>query len=234
MNKIQNSDFKLEDLLEISNGCKPYQAGYGKNLSGVPFTKEDVKNRIYHSFEKEDETYYPELKGRDVKRFHIDEAKNYIKWGDWLMSPKDKKFQFSPKILLRQIIGEKFICSIDTNNHIADQSLYILINKEGQDFSLTSMLGVLNSKLLSFFFRKYYSEEDDLFPKIKVNELKKLPIVKFSPKLDSKISDIVQTVITTKRNDPLVNTTELEHEIDHLVYELYGLTEEEIEVVEGS
>ena len=36
-----------------------------------------------------------------------------------------------------------------------------------------------------------------------------------------------------KKHDPEADTTALEQEIDRLVYDLYGLTEEEIRVVEG-
>ena len=36
-----------------------------------------------------------------------------------------------------------------------------------------------------------------------------------------------------KRADPQADTTELEREIDRMVYQLYGLTDEEIAIVEG-
>lgn len=36
-----------------------------------------------------------------------------------------------------------------------------------------------------------------------------------------------------KRADPAADTTDLEREIDRLVYGLYGLMEEEIKIVEG-
>jgi hypothetical protein len=37
-----------------------------------------------------------------------------------------------------------------------------------------------------------------------------------------------------KKHDPKADTTAWEREIDRLVYELYGLTEEEIAIVEGT
>lgn len=37
----------------------------------------------------------------------------------------------------------------------------------------------------------------------------------------------------SKKSDPDADTTKLEKEIDRLVYELYGLTEEEIAIVEN-
>lgn len=41
-------------------------------------------------------------------------------------------------------------------------------------------------------------------------------------------------ILTAKKANPLADTTALETEIDQLVYELYGLTEEEIQIVEES
>ena len=40
-------------------------------------------------------------------------------------------------------------------------------------------------------------------------------------------------ILTTKKRDPNADTSVLEGEIDRLVYALYGLTEDEIAVVEG-
>ncbi|CAM3930109.1 hypothetical protein FLCU109888_09510 [Flavobacterium cucumis] len=151
------------------------------------------------------------------------------------MSPKDKKYYFQPKILIRQIIGKSFIASIDKTNSIADQSLYIIIPlTENNEISLEFCLGVINSKLYGFYFRKFYSEEDDLFPKIKVNELKSLPFLKPNEKLMLIFTDKVDQILSLKKDNPEADTSDLEREIDFMVYELYGLSEEEISIVEGS
>jgi hypothetical protein len=44
----------------------------------------------------------------------------------------------------------------------------------------------------------------------------------------------VNKILSLKKNNPEADTTALEHEIDLMVYELYGLTQEEIEIVENS
>jgi hypothetical protein len=43
---------------------------------------------------------------------------------------------------------------------------------------------------------------------------------------------LVSKILAAKQRDAEANTTALEREIDQLVYELYGLTEEEIAIVE--
>ena len=44
---------------------------------------------------------------------------------------------------------------------------------------------------------------------------------------------LVDHILTRKRADPHANVSALEAEIDRLVYQLYGLTEEEIALMEG-
>lgn len=232
LEKVNKSEKRLGELLDISNGCKPYQAGYGKNLNGQVLTEEDVKNRIYHSNRKESSKYYPELKGKHIQPYLTKETNEYINWGDWLMSPKDSHYYFQPKILIRQIIGKGFICTIDRTNSIADQSLYIAVPYSDSKIELNSFLAVLNSKLYGFFFRKFYSEEDNLFPKIKVNELKRLPYKVPDQIIEKRLVEIVEEIISKKNSNPLTNTTSLENQIDRLVYQLYALTEEEIKIIE--
>jgi type II restriction/modification system DNA methylase subunit YeeA len=49
-----------------------------------------------------------------------------------------------------------------------------------------------------------------------------------------KITSLVDQILTAKKANPNANTSALEGEIDRLVYQLYGLTEEEIAIVEGN
>ena len=48
-----------------------------------------------------------------------------------------------------------------------------------------------------------------------------------------KIADLVARILSAKDADPAADTSALETEIDQLCYTLYGLTDEEITVVEG-
>lgn len=47
------------------------------------------------------------------------------------------------------------------------------------------------------------------------------------------IATLVDRIQSAKKADPAADTSALEAEIDQLVYKLYGLTDEEIAVVEG-
>ncbi len=174
--KMNSSKFKLKDKLDISNGFKPYQVGYGTNLNGEPLNSQDVENRIYHSSKSQSQFHKKEIKGKGVNRFSIKWEESYINWGKWLMSPKSDHYFEQPKILIRQVISDYFFAFLDTEKYFADQSLYVCTNYQDQNEKLEFYLCLINSRLYGFYFRKFYSEEDDLFPKIKVNELKNLPV----------------------------------------------------------
>ncbi|MBA6153948.1 type IIG restriction enzyme/methyltransferase [Gelidibacter maritimus] len=234
IDKVNNAPYKIDDVLDVSNGIKPYQKGYGLNLNGEKLNDEDVKNKIYHSKTKLNEVYKREIKGKHIKNFQTLKGDMYIKWGKWLMSPKGIRYFENDKILMRQIIGKTLISSIDYDKQYADQSLYILIKKEETIGSLEYYLSILNSRLYGFYFRNYFSEDDALFPKIKVNELKSLPIIVLPENHQVRFKEKVVEIISLKNEDPQAETESLEREVDQMVYELYGLTQEEIAIVENS
>lgn len=56
----------------------------------------------------------------------------------------------------------------------------------------------------------------------------------FPDKSNPEIISKVDQILTAKEDNPEADTAALEAEIDQLVYELYGLTEEEIAIAEES
>ena len=65
------------------------------------------------------------------------------------------------------------------------------------------------------------------------DDAKQFPIAKASKEQQQPVIELVNKILEAKRSNPITDTSALKREIDGLVYELYGLTEEEINVVEG-
>jgi len=231
LNKILSNSVKLGEVSSVIGGYKPYQVGYGKSVYGdFPQNDEDVLNRVYHSNIKLSSEYYPDIKGNNINRFFVTKNTQWVKWGNWLMSPKSKDLFLNKKIVVREIIGNGLIAAYDERGYFANDTTHIITNDSKE--VLLFILGILNSKLMSWFFRKYFGEENELFPKVKINELKDLPI-KRQIDFQFKISEIALKIMHIKETELTADTSALEAEIDRLVYELYGLTEEEIRIVEG-
>ena len=97
------------------------------------------------------------------------------------------------------------------------------------------MLGVLNSRLISFWFEhKFGKLQRGIFPQFKINELKIFPIVEPTETQSNNIAKLSNQILTVKKSNPQLDITTLEKKIDQLVYQLYDLTDEEIAIVEKS
>ena len=51
--------------------------------------------------------------------------------------------------------------------------------------------------------------------------------------VDTRLKQVRTSVLATKKANPQADTNKEEAEIDRLVYQLYGLSEDEIKIVEG-
>ena len=116
---------------------------------------------------------------------------------------------------------------------------YAIVMKEGEIVNIKYLLGILNSKLMNWFYGFIGK------PKGKAREyfngpLSQIPIKQISYREQkSFITFVDNTLAITKDTDYLQNPAkkaqvkEYERKIDQMVYQLYDLTEEEIRIVEG-
>ena len=140
-----------------------------------------------------------------------------------------------PKIIIRQ--GDVRITAaldIDKNFHCG-YSLFTF-NEFNDDIKfLKFILGVLNSTLITYYMRekKWIKIAPGKNPQIRVEHVKKIPICLNEHSKDH-IVNIVDQIIITRLKAPSSDTLFLESEINRLVYQLYGLTDDEINIVEGN
>jgi len=115
--------------------------------------------------------------------------------------------------------------AIDTDkNYLLNTSYFISGNH------LKYLLAILNSKLINFSFLNFY-QSGGIEGEITIQAIEKIPIPIIDTTTESKIEILVNKIIENKNIE--LDTTSLEAEIDQLVYQLYGLSEEEIKIVEG-
>ena len=94
------------------------------------------------------------------------------------------------------------------------------------------LLGILASALIDFYYRSISSTYRGGYLRFIYQYLETIPIVKPDGETRKTLVSNVQKILDSKNQNPEADTTELEAEIDRLVYELYGLSEEEIGFVE--
>ena len=121
---------------------------------------------------------------------------------------------------------------IDPNNFsypIQCENNTSYIEKNVGSVNLEIVLALLNSRLYDFIFRHINSNTH-----VSATELKSLPIPTMNDTISKDIASIVHKILETRKQDIATNTRPLEKEIDQIIYKVYGLTPEEIKIIEKS
>lgn len=92
-----------------------------------------------------------------------------------------------------------------------------------------SDLGILNSKLTLFVYSNLTQSIRGGYFRFIRQYLEQIPIIR-----TNMLNGLVNEVIEIKKQNPSADTSDIENQIDQLVYQLYGLTEEEIKIIESS
>ena len=186
----------------------------------------------------------------DVYRYQMNFlSKHWIELNDQVKEkPREFRWFEGERILLRRLVSrqQRLMATLVSDTFVTNKNLYsILVTEEAID--LHCVLGILNSKLISYLYLNQVAQatKDD-FPQITIKDVLGLPFLGIST-LKSHQQQLVKLVqqmlalhqkLPAKRLDyertALKRQLEAtDREIDRLVYDLYGLTEEEIKIVEG-
>jgi hypothetical protein len=95
------------------------------------------------------------------------------------------------------------------------------------------ILGLLNSKYTTYYLKQKFKDKHLAGGYLAINKstIEQLPF-KFDKAMHQPIISLVEQILSAKSSNPQADTSALEAEIDKLVYELYGLTKEEIKIIE--
>jgi type I restriction-modification system DNA methylase subunit len=188
-------------------------------------------------------------KYRDRLKERVETKSGVIPWYS-LYRPRRKKLFELPKILVRQT-ADKIMACIDYDNWYCLKSGIIIQLPDNAETSYNYLLGLLNSRLTKFLYDDLVGEQARVFPEVKPVQLFKLPIrpINFADTAEKSQHDkmviLVEQMLELHKRLVKAKTPQekegLERQIqetdsliDSLVYELYGLNEEEIKIVQGS
>jgi hypothetical protein len=229
----------LDNLFFVKDvGFNYWSIGKGKKRDG-----NSIGDRILYSGTRKNKNDKPFLKGKDITKYNFKEASNFLRhnYYDYLKNDVDI-FRYSadylgviPKIIYRQT-SNKIIATIDYAGNLCDKTVHIIVQKPlGRSIDLKYLLSLLNSSLFNYLYQDISQEsEGRTFAQVKTVYIKQLPIQIIDKNNQKPFITLVDKILLAKKKNPASDTTELEREIDQLVYKLYGLTKEEIKTVENS
>ena len=217
INKTSDNTVLLGDIARISRAMNV--GDYAKFLvNGNEF--ENNKN------------YIKVLKGGSIRKWYFEYKDFYLKkCFDKFVSRGDLEVLTKPKLMMKRIGKIPDVCYDDTG--IAGLDTIYTIRILNEKFSPKYILGLLNSKLIGYVFRLRVPLKGDVFPEFRIFDLnKQIPIKNITLKQQQPIIDLTDQILSAKQSNPTADTSDLEQKIDGLVYKLYGLTDEEIAIIE--
>jgi hypothetical protein len=214
-NKITQHSIKLEN---ITNSCRGILA----------------KNESYSNTQLDDR-YKPIFTGK-LNRYCIEDKEFiYIKY-DETLSEKPKSYDFftNERILVRRIVSRQFriMAHIISDEFVNKKDIYVFKSIDNEKYPNKFLIAIINSKLISYFkTQSSTSAKKDDFTQITLNDIREISIPENYQEHVNPIVSLVNQILINKDLNFQADTNELENQIDQLVYELYGLTEEEIKIV---
>ena len=122
------------------------------------------------------------------------------------------------------------MATYDEDKWYCHKSGIIVQLPKSSELSYKYLLALLNSSLMDFLYHDLVNENNRIFPEVKPIQLFKLPIKVASIENQKLISEKVKAIIISKQNN--TDASQLEAEVDAMVYALYGLTDDEIKLIE--
>ena len=202
----------------------------------------NIKRYIYEAEDKYLLVLYRNVNIEQLSsiKAHLEKYKSFLikragnqKWYELQAPPSKEKLEFLLKDKIGYSdIGFKF-CYVPSGI-VGDNTTYFII-PEG-NLSIYYLLGLLNSKVVSFYYTHFLGARlggrtTRGFTEY-MNFLPIPPITKENQAIAEQIEELVSQILQIKAQDPNADTQELERQIDQLVYQLYKLTPEEIELIE--
>jgi adenine-specific DNA-methyltransferase len=186
--------------------------------------------------------YKKQLENRGQCRYSRNgNKKGQHHWLELDNNPKDKylsEFEKN-KIAWQRVTKTSMFCLVNKDIFVQDSMAFIISDK-----NIKYLLALLNSKVINKYFESIAHQYGNTGFLCSNQYVERLPIPKITPQnanLANKIENLVNQIlaITSKETyNPKADTADnrkvkaLECQIDQLVYKLYGLTPEEIKIVE--
>ncbi len=232
--KIKSNNL-LTSHYNVTQGYIPYRKSDLIKVYGNEKAESIVKNREWHSDRKINDEYKEEIWGESISKYNYKKTGSFVWYGNHLATYVDTKYFNQKRILIREITNPGIIACLIEEEFVNDPQIICVI-QENKEYSLEYLWAILNSKLATFYhFNSSPKATKGAFPKILVYDVNNFPLPEnvIEQKRES-LEKLTSQILEIKAINEDSDTLELEIQIDKIVYELYGLTQEEIKIVENA
>ena len=182
-----------------------------------PKEAEEIFAATYPAIHARFEDFRSALKKREDQGKYFWELRSCIYW---------QEFE-KPKILYPDIYEHQSLVW-DESEYFAANTCYFISTKEKW------LTGLLNSQTVEWFYSSLSNKMRGGYLRAFSDYMRQIPIPAASPEKQMPVARLVDRILAAKQREAEADTSAWEREIDELVDALYGLTPEEIQIVEGA
>ena len=132
-----------------------------------------------------------------------------------------------PKIIFPNLQNNNKFAFDDTGVYLNAPAVFLPSNDK-------ALLAVLNSKVVWHFLKSVCVIRSGGYIEVKPQYFEQIPIPNIDATIQNKLTVLADKAIQAKTNNQQADITEIENQVDQLVYQLYELTEEEIKIIENA
>lgn len=146
--------------------------------------------------------------------------------------PMHKEYYQYHKIWCSYRAKNNTFCLDETSDFIGLTNTTVIFDTDPAQYDIKYVLALLNSKVLNYRYKSIGKQTGSGVFEYFENQVSKLPIPKVEKEAQQPFIDKVDAIIAAKQNGEAAS--QLERELDTMVYALYGLEEEEITLIEAA
>ncbi len=172
------------------------------------------------------------LKGKSISRYLV-LKKYYFEFKDENITgrTRDKaKLSVREKLLLRKT-GNTIIAVFDQSGTYPEQSLYFSYYLD-DSINPLYLLALLNSKLMTWYYRNELITNIDSTPQIKQFDLDSFPIVKAEKDVQDSLEKLALQIKSCIKEQNEIMVKNIEEKINRIVYQIYNLKSDESALIE--
>lgn len=202
----------------------------GKTLGEITESKRGAE--VSKNFLRENNKGLETLIGQDMQKYTI-------MWNSTFLPLSHKEYKrlkgfFDNDLIYLRRVDSMLEATLSEQKHFGfNKNVYGIKNRCESDYYTQYLLGCINSKAVDFYYKmKFSTKKTDAFPEIQTYLYEQLPIPSVSKEQQKIVVKLVDSILMAKKCAPEANTSQMEQQIDLLVYHLYGLTYDEVLVID--
>lgn len=184
----------------------------------------------------------PVIGGDNIIRYGTNNIKGFV--SSESLEPPTEKIEFlqKPKVISQRIVAHiedpkphiKITSTADPIGNVLSVDTVINTVLTDENFTPIFISTILNSELINWYAHKFIFSSAIRTMDFDKYYVGKIPIPIVTPEEQQPIVDLAKRIMTAKMDDPQANCSSDEEDINKRVYDLYRLTDAEVQTVKSS